>query len=136
MSEHWDISAAEVIRRALDILYENLETQKFGRYRGTEAIKSKLGRQEAEAKREEQIATLRGAGPEELTVFLIDSGYVETPEFEQGGKIVRIVAELNEAGIMTLRQRFYDKETNEFSYASDLQTLNEIINGLIKEKRI
>ena len=135
MSEHWDVSAAEVIRRALDVLYENLQRHRFG-YKGADAMKAKLGRQEAESKREGQIAELRTMDAETLTAFLIDSGYIENPEYEQGNKIVRIVAELNEGGMMALRQRFYDKGSNEFSYASDLQTLDEVIKGLIKEKKI
>lgn len=135
MAEHYGVSSAEVCRRGLSLQYENMLRQKFG-YKGETLVRSKMDKEARAAQREDQMAWVRSADGPALTAYLIDCGYIEEPEFEQGDLIVRIVAEPNDAGILMLRQRFFIKATNEFSYASDLQTIEEVVKGLIKEKRI
>lgn len=135
MASYFDISTSELIRRSLDVQHEGFLKQKFG-YKGADIAKAKLSKDAAKEEREDRIAWIRSAAGEEVMAFLIECGYVENPEFEQGSKIVRAIVEPNEGGIMALRQRFFDKDSGELVYTSDLQPLEEVIRGLVKEKKI
>ena len=135
LGEHFHVSHSEVIRRGLETQKEIMLKQKFG-YKGADIAKAKLSKDAMKEDRENKIAWLRAASGPEILQFLLETGYIETDQFEQGAKLVRMVVEPNDAGVMALRQHFHDKDSGVFSYPSDLQPLEEVIRGLIKEKKI
>ncbi len=138
LADQLGISVSDLLRRGFDMYEKEHNAEKFGRYKGTEVAKSKISKQQQKEDRENKIAWLRSASGPEILQFLLECGYIEMDQivFEQGAKLVRVVVEANESGIMALRQHFHDKDSGELVYTSDLQPLEEVIRGLIKEKKI
>lgn len=137
MAGYYNISQSALVRELINQKYAIYFKDTRGYMAGSEATKSRLDKKAKEARRQEQIDWVKNTKESAaLTAYLIDCGYIEEPERQENDMIVRVAAEPNDTGLMMLRQRFFNKATGEFSYASDLQTIEEVVKGLIKEKRI
>lgn len=74
MAERWDISMADMIRRALDAYYEQWEKRKYG-FTGVELARRSITKAQKKASRDSAIAELRGMDAPALEQRLTEMGY-------------------------------------------------------------
>ena len=132
MAEYWDISAAEVIRRALDDLHEKFLKTRYG-FKGEALAKHKISKEAKAQKRQEAVDLIRGMNPEELTAHLEELGYFK---FYEPAPNVRDVIEASEGSGLPMWVQYRVNPDGSVMSKREVFTLDEVINDLKKNKFI
>ena len=129
MGDYYGISLSEVCRRGLTVQYSDMLREKFG-YKGETVAKAKLSKEQRERERDMRIAFIKTGDPEEITAWLNEIQYFENvPEGARAAFAIKA-----DTGTRVVQMQYF--KDGQLDYASDLQSEDELIRQLVKEKKI
>ena len=131
MSEHYDITNSSLIRELINDKYSEFFKETRGYMAGVQRERQKSDAAVKKELRAERIAFIKTGTPEEISAWLHEVGYFEGIENE----ITKFIFAVNDQGRRVTRVQ-YLKEDGSLDYGSDIQTEEELVTQLIKEKKI
>lgn len=135
IANRFDLSASEIVRRAID-LFEIQDNQiRFGRYGGTQVAQHKLTKAMREEERTDTIKMLQSATPQEVIDYLIEIKYLD-PDREENNVLFCYRLKDDEAQGRLLYQLQINQETGDEIYSRFVFNFDELIAALIKDKKI
>lgn len=130
-----DLSASDIVRRAIDLFELQEEKNYFGRYGGIKIGQAKTTKLMRETEREEKIKALQEMSPAQLESHLIEISYFPAEGIDERNEIVGTYRRHQITPDKEYIQITYNEDGSE-SYRRPVFNFDELIADLKKQKKI